>query len=185
MIIEQLSLGKNVSYRPSGNSMTPLIYSGDLVTLTPCELNDVEIGDVVFCKVKGTILLHLCTAKKDGKILISNNHGHDNGWTSTVYGKMIRDTKPKKEKPKKVNTETEPNTLIYYNTIDNNTFSMRVDRLDPYTGLLKVIHISSESVIYTGKVSLMYGAFFGPDVADVHVWQEIALQEIDKYNSIT
>ena len=53
-----------------------------------------EVGDIVFCKVKGRYIdAHLITKKRvdgDGlKYLISNNHGRDNGWTSAVFGKVI------------------------------------------------------------------------------------------------
>lgn len=34
--------------------MTPLIKSGQEHVLSPINLSDVEVGDIVFCKVKGT-----------------------------------------------------------------------------------------------------------------------------------
>lgn len=56
-----------------------------------CKLEDVNKGDVVYCKVNGRIYLHL--AKKigdDGRVLITNNHGHENGWTKIIYGKLTK-----------------------------------------------------------------------------------------------
>lgn len=90
IIVEALCEGKTVQFKPHGNSMTPKINSGQLVTLDPIKLDDVEVGDMVYCKVKGSVMLHLCTAKKDGKVQISNNHGWVNGWTTTVYGKAVK-----------------------------------------------------------------------------------------------
>lgn len=90
IIIEALSEGKAIQFKPHGNSMTPRIMSGQLVTLYPVKLEDVQVGDAVYCKVKGRVMLHLCTAKKDGKVQISNNHGWVNGWTKTVYGKAVK-----------------------------------------------------------------------------------------------
>lgn len=184
MIIEQLAQGKNVSYRPRGNSMTPIIYSGDLVTLTPCTLGDVEIGDVVLCKVKGTILLHLCTAKKDGRVLISNNHGHDNGWTSTIFGKMMIKSKPKKEKANPVEAEADSLNCIWRDTAGQNDFLAVVTRVDQYLGLFTATHIPSGKVIDTQEVPLSYGAFFGPDLSDVDWWETLLEAAMNKYSTL-
>ncbi len=72
-----------------GNSMLPIIKSGSLLTFQVSE--EYDIDNIVFCKVKGKYIdAHLIT-KKDLKkgYLISNNHGYDNGWTKTIYGKVI------------------------------------------------------------------------------------------------
>lgn len=78
-----------------GSSMLPILPTASL-----CEYikqDDYEVGDIVFCKVHGRwIDSHLITKKDiDGKgprWLISNNHGHDNGWTRKIFGKVIRST---------------------------------------------------------------------------------------------
>lgn len=72
-----------------GNSMLPIIKSGS--TLTFKSQTTYEIGDIVFCKMRGRYIdAHLIT-KKNAKrgYMISNNHGWDNGWTRTIYGKVI------------------------------------------------------------------------------------------------
>lgn len=73
-----------------GNSMTPIIKSGTLLTFKKCD--DYEVGDIVFCKVKGRLIdSHKITKKSDQKgYLISNNHGWDNGWTKKIFGKVIK-----------------------------------------------------------------------------------------------
>lgn len=86
MIAEQLMNGKTVSYRAKGNSMTPIIKSGQKVTLKPVKLEDLKKGDIVYCKVKGRYFTHLVTAIKINKVQISNNHNYVNGWTSKVFG---------------------------------------------------------------------------------------------------
>ena len=88
--LDELVAGREVSFRPHGNSMTPIIKSGQLVTVSPCKLDDLKKGDVVFCKVKGNYYVHLVTATKDNQVQISNNHGRVNGWTSHVWGRVIR-----------------------------------------------------------------------------------------------
>jgi len=71
-----------------GNSMTPKLKSGSLLRFKKCE--EYEVGDIVFCKVRGRYIdSHLITKKSHGKYMISNNHGHENGWTRQVYGKVI------------------------------------------------------------------------------------------------
>lgn len=90
-IAKRLQAGETVQTRLTGNSMTPRIKSRQLVTIEPCKLEGLKVGDAVFCKVNGNFYLHLVTkVGDDGRVLISNNHGHDNGWTRTVYGKLVK-----------------------------------------------------------------------------------------------
>jgi len=72
-----------------GSSMTPILKSG--VTLSFVKCPTYKIGDIVFCKVKGRYIdAHKLTKIDLSKgYLISNNHGLDNGWTKTIYGKVI------------------------------------------------------------------------------------------------
>lgn len=90
-IFEKLQDGETVSWRPKGNSMTPRVKSGQLVTVEPIEdKSTLKKGDIVLCKVKGHKYLHLITAIKGDSFQISNNHGHVNGWTRAIYGKLIK-----------------------------------------------------------------------------------------------
>jgi phage repressor protein C with HTH and peptisase S24 domain len=87
---QALAEGRQVQCRPKGNSMLPRIKSGQLITIDP-DVSDVRAGDVVFCKVGGSFYTHLVTAVgQDGRYQIGNNHGHINGWTKAIYGKVIR-----------------------------------------------------------------------------------------------
>jgi len=72
-----------------GNSMLPILKSGSLLTFI--QTADYRIGDIVFCKVKGRYIdAHKITKIEAGKgFLIANNHGFENGWTKTIYGKVI------------------------------------------------------------------------------------------------
>lgn len=72
--------------RVFGNSMIPLIYSGALLTYKTKA--NYEVGDIVFCKVRGRFVdAHKITKIEGNKgYLISNNHGFDNGWTKTIFG---------------------------------------------------------------------------------------------------
>lgn len=104
--IKKLQAGKTVQFRPRGNSMTPRIKSGQLVTVKPLEAA-AKFGDVVLCKVKGCQYLHIVkglevkvvtqygsdyvahhSAQGIARYQIGNNHGKINGWTaaSNVYG---------------------------------------------------------------------------------------------------
>lgn len=69
--------------------MQPRIESGQLVTVVPANAPDIRVGDVVLCKVDGRQWLHLVTAVgSDGRLQISNNKGHVNGWCrpDNVFG---------------------------------------------------------------------------------------------------
>lgn len=73
--------------------MMPRIKSGQAITVIAIEdYNVLREGDVVLCKVRGTIRLHLVSAinRSKRRVQISNNHGYVNGWTSfdQVYGVM-------------------------------------------------------------------------------------------------
>jgi len=90
-IFEKLEAGETVSWRPKGNSMTPKVKSGQLVTVEPVkDPSLIKKGDIVLCKVNGHTYLHLISAVKNGSFQISNNHGHVNGWTRKIYGKLIK-----------------------------------------------------------------------------------------------
>lgn len=68
--------------------MTGRVEDGELVTVEPAGVADVDVGDVVLCKVKGRPYLHLVKSKDGDRVLIGNNHGRINGWTRRVYGKL-------------------------------------------------------------------------------------------------
>ncbi len=84
----RLRADERVECRPSGNSMTPIIKSRQLVTVSPVDPAAIRKGDVVLAKVGGRYLLHKVSALRGDRVQISNNHGHVNGWTSRaqVYG---------------------------------------------------------------------------------------------------
>lgn len=86
---DKLAKGETVKFRPHGNSMRGRVDDGVLVTVAPATTESVIVGDVVLAKVHGRYYLHLVKAKKDNLVLIGNNVGGTNGWTSTVFGKCV------------------------------------------------------------------------------------------------
>lgn len=87
--IEKLKEGKIVEFRPRGNSMVPLIKSGQLCKVVPVIKDVLNVGDIVLCSVGGNQYLHKITAIVGDRFQISNNQGHINGWTKSVYGLLI------------------------------------------------------------------------------------------------
>ena len=89
--LEQLQNGKVIVTSEKGNSMTPLIKSGQAHKLEPVtDLSTIKVSDIVYCKVKGKFYTHLVKAVDSNKgVLIGNNKGNINGWTKQVYGKVI------------------------------------------------------------------------------------------------
>lgn len=86
--IELLADGGTIRFRPKGNSMNPKIKSGQLCTVAPV-ISDINVGDIVLCRVSGRDYLHLVSAKrKDNEFQISNNKGFVNGWInrSKIFG---------------------------------------------------------------------------------------------------
>lgn len=94
-VIADLEDGKTVqNYKEGGNSMTPLIRDGQRQTLEPVpDLAQIRVGDIVLCKVRGTIFTHLVKQirRRKGQLefLIGNNHGHVNGWSRKIYGRTV------------------------------------------------------------------------------------------------
>lgn len=79
--------GVGARVRPKGHSMEPKIKSGALVTIEPIRPGlELAKGAIVLAKVNGGLYLHLVTATRRGRVQISNNKGHVNGWASKVFG---------------------------------------------------------------------------------------------------
>ena len=79
--LQRLLDGETFTTKEFGNSMIPLIYSGQKHKLAPAKLEDVVVGDIVYCKVHGRFYTHLVKAKNNERgALIGNNKGGINGW---------------------------------------------------------------------------------------------------------
>lgn len=92
--INRLKQGETVQFRPSGHSMTGRINHRDLVEVAPLTAHTVlSLGDVVLCRVNGRDYLHLIKQiDHQGRVLIGNNRGGTNGWTSRdkIFGLLLR-----------------------------------------------------------------------------------------------
>lgn len=91
--IAKLKSGEIVSFRPRGHSMKGKIESGQLCTVEPIEdIESLQKGDIVLCKVNGNEYLHLIKAIQGARFQIGNNLGRINGWigANSIYGKCIK-----------------------------------------------------------------------------------------------
>lgn len=90
--LERLQNNETFTTSEKGNSMIPLIKSGQEHILAPVKKwDDCNVDDIVYCKVRGNFYTHLVKAKDDQKgLLIGNNKGGINGWTKQIYGKVIK-----------------------------------------------------------------------------------------------
>lgn len=90
---EHLQAGETCMVIGFGQSMTPILKSGQPVKVEPVtEDTPLKKKDIVFCKVNGHYYLHKISAIKNEKqYQISNNHGHVNGTISknNIYGKVV------------------------------------------------------------------------------------------------
>jgi|ERR1019366_4805334 hypothetical protein len=70
-----------ITIRGAGNSMQPLIETGQSIHLKKVLPEQLRVGDAVFCKVGGSLFVHLITAldAENQRYTISNNKGHTNG----------------------------------------------------------------------------------------------------------
>ncbi len=89
--LERLLAGETFETSEKGNSMSPLITSGQKHLLAPVNWEDCEPNDIVYCKVNGRFYTHLVKSKNTMRgLLIGNNQGRINGWTKQVFGKVIK-----------------------------------------------------------------------------------------------
>jgi len=90
--VQQLKKGLTVSFRPRGNSMSPMIESGQLCTVVPVDADALNVGDIVLCRVNGNEYLHLVKAINGRRFQIGNNRGGVNGWIGAngIYGRLAR-----------------------------------------------------------------------------------------------
>lgn len=95
-LIDDLSKNGIGKMKCFGSSMTPILETGGLMTFQ--KQDSYEVGDIVFSKVKGRYIdCHKITKKdSEGRFMISNNHGFDNGWTKTIFGRLIKAEYPTK-----------------------------------------------------------------------------------------
>ena len=72
--------------------MSGKIDSGQLCTVEPIDHKNIEVGDIVLCKVKGHEYLHLVKAIQWQRFQIGNNKGRINGWitANSIYGKCVK-----------------------------------------------------------------------------------------------
>ncbi len=90
--IDRLKRGETVQFRPCGNSMTGKVKSGQLCTIVPVEVEELQVGDLGLCEVGGFQYLHLIKAIQGKRFQIGNNRGRINGWIGEngIYGKCMR-----------------------------------------------------------------------------------------------
>ena len=89
--LEHLLNGEKVARFEYGNSMSPILESGQYCILTPIKSpNDVNIGDAVFCRLNGYLMTHMVLMKSNSafdtpKFLIASSSLNVYGWTDEVY----------------------------------------------------------------------------------------------------
>ena len=68
--------------------------------------------------------------------------------------------------------------IIWENTLDER-YMCSVTRNSQYSGQLKIFDTKLNKVLCDEEVRLSYGAAFGPDVADVNLWEERIIEIVD------
>ena len=72
--------------------MKPRIKSGQLCTVSPVDPLELEVDNIVLCRVRGNEYLHLVKAIQGQRFQIGNNRGKINGWVgpNSIFGKLER-----------------------------------------------------------------------------------------------
>ncbi len=89
--LEKLEKGETFITKEFGNSMIPIIKSGQEHILAPATWEEVKVNDIVYAKCHGKFYTHFVKAKNnDSGCQIGNNKGGINGWTKQIFGKVIQ-----------------------------------------------------------------------------------------------
>ena len=90
--ISELKHGNKIARFEYGNSLMPILESGEYCIVEPIKnIEDVKVGDVVVCNVSGHPMTHMVMMVSDSSsekpfFSIGDTSLHFYGWTSDVYG---------------------------------------------------------------------------------------------------
>lgn len=90
--VEWLKNGRTIARFEYGDSMYPLLESGEYCIIEPIkDLNKIEDGDTVLCEVGGRLMTHMVmmksnTSKETPYFLIGTTSLYAYGWTNKIYG---------------------------------------------------------------------------------------------------
>ncbi|MCB9231002.1 MAG: S24 family peptidase [Bacteroidia bacterium] len=89
-LMNELAVSGTGQMKCFGQSMMPILKSGSLLTFK--RETSYQVGDIVFCKVKGRFIdAHkIIKIHPDKGYLIANNHGWENGWTKIIFGRAVK-----------------------------------------------------------------------------------------------
>lgn len=90
--LEYIKRGEQVARFEYGDSMSPILLSGEYCILTPLKENEeANVGDAVFCEVNGCLMTHMVIMKsksaKNNKLyyLIGSTDMQIFGWTDKIF----------------------------------------------------------------------------------------------------
>lgn len=92
-LVAELQDGHSIQLTAGGGSMRGRIEVGQVMTISPIDVRDVQVGDVVLTRwKKGRYLTHLIREIDGDRVLIGNNLGKINGWVaaSDILGKVTQ-----------------------------------------------------------------------------------------------
>jgi len=84
------------------------------------------------------------------------------------------------EKPDALRSPSTMNDEQIWTTTLDRRYTVTVNRVASYRG--ELIITEGGKVLHRESVGLMYGALFGPDVSDVALWKEMAINLVDSLN---
>lgn len=86
--------GEEVMRYERGSSMEPILHDGEYALLKPIEsIDEVNVGDAVFCKVHNYLMTHMVVLKSyrhDKPYFLIGSSSYDlYGWTDKIYAKAL------------------------------------------------------------------------------------------------
>ena len=73
--------------------------------------------------------------------------------------------------------------VVWSSDVDDGEFSVMVVQDGDNTGILTVTVNETKEELIDERVTLAYGALFGPDAEDVSLWKDRAIEVIDEYKA--
>jgi hypothetical protein len=68
---------------------------------------------------------------------------------------------------------------VVWNSKLDNRYNCEVKRISDYKGQLTVLDEENGELILNEEVGLSYGSMFGPDIADLQLWQDMIIKAVD------
>jgi hypothetical protein len=101
LLRQSLRAGQAVTIRTHGRSMWPILQDGDMLQVEPCELAEVQVGDILVCERSADLVVHrliepvAATLLTKGDAMLFPDPAHQPG---ALLGRVVAITRQGRER---------------------------------------------------------------------------------------